>query len=304
MAAHVNIRRFVWADVAQLTVAFNEINGTVGTESENDVDFMRRYLSQPSCRGEDNAFVAQQGDQLIGFAVVFPELRIGRTVASGGVLGSYRGRGAGRMLLRRSVEHARGLGANVLHVQAPSDDEVAGGLLRSEALHKVRTYQTLRWESDSFEPPPIPTGYRPRPFVLGRDEERLAELQNAAFEGSWGFCPNTTEEVHARVRLGWSFPDGIVMLYDRDRPAAYNWTLRPRQDGASIGWISMTGVHPEYRGKGLGDAVIGEGIDLLRSAGVGRIELEVDSANMAARSLYRKAGFKKVGETFWFERSL
>ena len=110
MAAHVNIRRFVRADVAQLTVAFNEINGTVGTERENDVDFMRRYLSQPSYSGEDNAYVAHTGDQLIGFAVVFPELRIGRTVASGGVLVPYRGRGAGRMLLRRSVEHARGLG--------------------------------------------------------------------------------------------------------------------------------------------------------------------------------------------------
>ena len=66
----------------------------------------------------------------------------------------------------------------------------------------------------------------------------------------------------------------------------------------------MTGVHPDYRGQGLGKAVIGAGMALLKNNGVRRIELEGDSANTAARTLYLKLGFQKVGETTWFERDL
>ena len=208
------------------------------------------------------------------------------------------------MLLRKSVDHSRSLGAGILHIQTSSDNAVAHRLLQSEGFHKVRTYWSMRCEADDFEAPPIASGYSIRPFVLDRDEESLTRLQNAAFADSWGFCPNTTEETRARVRLKWSFPAGILMVHDGERPAGYNWTLRPRKDGASVGWISMTGVHPDYRGQGLGKAVIGAGMALLKNKGVRRIELEVDFANTAARRLYLKLGFQKVGETTWFERDL
>lgn len=304
MGTPVDIRRFVWADVAQFTAMFNEVNQLSGTERENDIEFMRQYLSQPSYGAEQNAFVAESGDRLTGFTVVFPELRIGRSVASGGVLVPDRNRGIGRMLLRRSVEHSRSLGAGILHVQTSSDDAIAQRLLQSEGFHKVRTYWSMRCEADSFEAPPMTSGYSIMPFVLDRDEESLTRLQNAAFADSWGFCPNTTEETRARVRLKWSFPDGILIVHDGERPAAYNWTLRARKDGASVGWIAMIGVHPDHRGQGLGEAVIGAGMALLKNKGVRRIELEVDSANAAARRLYVKLGFQKIGEATWFERNL
>jgi mycothiol synthase len=265
---------------------------------------MRQYLSQPSYRAEENAFVAESGDHLAGFTVVSPELPLGRSVASGGVPVSDRNRGIGRLLVRKSVEHSRSLGAGILHVQISSDDAVAQRLFRSEGFHKIRSYWSMRRDADSFEAAPMASGYSIRPFVLDRDEESLTRLQNASFADSWGFCPNTTEEIRARVRLRWSFPDGILMLNDGERPAAYNWTLRPRKDGASVGWIAMTGVHPDYRGQGLGEAVIGAGMALLKNRGVRHIDLEVDSANSAARGLYLKLGFKKVGETTWFEKDL
>ena len=66
----------------------------------------------------------------------------------------------------------------------------------------------------------------------------------------------------------------------------------------------MTGVHPDYRGRRLGRAVVAAGMQHLKRGRVDRIELEVDSENNAARELYLKLGFRKDRETVWFEKQL
>ena len=72
----------------------------------------------------------------------------------------------------------------------------------------------------------------------------------------------------------------------------------------STGWIGMTGVHPEYRGRGLGRAVLLAGITYLTENSVRTVELEVDDLNRSAKELYSSAGFREVGNSLWYERSL
>ena len=54
------------------------------------------------------------------------------------------------------------------------------------------------------------------------------------------------------------------------------------------------------------DAGVGTASDACATMeqGVDGIELEVDAANPSARELYLKLGFKKVGETVWYEKDL
>lgn len=54
-------------------------------------------------------------------------------------------------------------------------------------------------------------------------------------------------------------------------------------------------VHPEWRGKGLGERLLCKMIEVGISEGAKRAWLEVRPSNLVARSLYEKAGFKKVG---------
>ena len=89
---------------------------------------------------------------------------------------------------------------------------------------------------------------------------------------------------------------------DGDRPAGYNWTLMNENRFGKVGFVSMTGVHPEYRGNGLGTAVVVTGMEYLRQQGVDAIELEVDSENTPARELYLKLGYRQVHHSVWFER--
>ena len=298
----VELRRFEWADLDAVRRLFGEIGGTAGTAKEMDAELVRQILAHPSAAPEANLALATVGGRVAGFRQLFPEIPISRAVAAGGVLPEFRGRGVGRRLLRDAVSQAEALGVGVMHIQAAADDERARNLLESEGFSRVKEYWQMRWEGGELPALNLPDGFALRSFRLGEDEETLTNLQNAAFGEHWGFCPNTAEETAARVRIRNTDPDGIIFVMDSDKPAGYNWTLRNRNEHGSVGFVSMTGVHPSYRGKGLGTAVVVSGMRYLSERGVDAVELEVDSENTPALALYRKLGYRRVHVSAWHER--
>ena len=302
MDPDIDIRAFQWDDLESVTRLVNSIDGVEGTAMESDADLMRQTLAQPSVSPEDDIRVAHFGPHVAGFYMLHREVPIDRVVAVGGVLNEFRGRGIGRRLLRTAIEQVEGIGAGVLHIQTSVDARVARHLLESEGFERVKSYWQMRWEGDNLPDLALRPGFRLKPFRLGRDEAMLAELQNAAFGEHWGFCPNTVEEIAARVRMKISDPDGIIFVMDGSRPAGYNWTLKYENSHGKIGVVSMTGVHPSYRGNGLGMAVVVSGMQYLKDQGVEAIELEVDSENTPARELYLKLGYRQVSSSVWYER--
>jgi len=305
MASGLEIRRFEWKDVDQVTYLFNEINGISGSEKAFDTEFMRQCLSLPSSDPEEHCFIAELDSSPVGFALISYEKPIGRSVASGGVLKEYRNQGIGRQLVRTAIEHAESLkGVSVLHIEVSSDSEDARHLMESEGFQIVKNYWQMQWKHDEAPETTLPNGFSIRSFRLNQDEKALTELQNLSFGENWGFSPNTVEQISARVRLERGGPEGILFITDNDRPAAYNWTLISSNDQQSTGFISMTGVHPDYRGNGLGTAIVTAGIEYLKSKNVDCVELEVDSDNTPARELYLKLGFKKMREAVWYEKHL
>ncbi|MEA4963361.1 tRNA (adenosine(37)-N6)-threonylcarbamoyltransferase complex dimerization subunit type 1 TsaB [Lutispora sp.] len=61
------------------------------------------------------------------------------------------------------------------------------------------------------------------------------------------------------------------------------------------GHITNIAVHPEHRGKGIGDALVQAIIKIAVENGVKRMTLEVRPSNWAALNLYKKYGFKEAG---------
>lgn len=303
MAPSFNVRIFRWTDLESITAIFNDINGLGGTEKAFDVGFMRQFMSQPDMDPQEHCFVADLDDAVVGFALISYEAPIGRAVASGGVLGGFRRQGIGRELLKKALSHAEDLGVDVLHIEASSQGEAAQRMLESAGFHKAKGYWQMQWTGDISPTPSLPSGFSIRPFKIGQDEERLTQLQNLAFGDNWGFSPNTVDQISARVRLDRVTPEGILFITDNGKPAAYNWTMISADDSRATGFISMTGVHPDYRGRGLGKAIVAAGMQYLKGQGVDCIELEVDSDNAPARELYLKLGFRKVRETLWYEKS-
>lgn len=55
------------------------------------------------------------------------------------------------------------------------------------------------------------------------------------------------------------------------------------------------GVFPQYRGKGLGRALLHAGLAECARLGIAEVNLEVRQSNHTARALYEKLGFRPVG---------
>lgn len=59
--------------------------------------------------------------------------------------------------------------------------------------------------------------------------------------------------------------------------------------------ITNVAVHPDYRGQGIGNAMLAELMKKGRGRGISRYTLEVRAGNAPAIHLYEKLGFKSVG---------
>ncbi|MCX7845216.1 MAG: ribosomal protein S18-alanine N-acetyltransferase [Dictyoglomaceae bacterium] len=66
--------------------------------------------------------------------------------------------------------------------------------------------------------------------------------------------------------------------------------------------ITTIAVHPDFRGKGIGEALLDYVIELCRKNSIEEIVLEVRISNTIAQNLYFKKGFKKVGIRKWYYR--
>jgi ribosomal-protein-alanine N-acetyltransferase len=58
--------------------------------------------------------------------------------------------------------------------------------------------------------------------------------------------------------------------------------------------IASLAVHPDYRRRGVADALMRHTLRELRGAGFGRVELMVRTGNTAGAQLYRSLGFRRV----------
>jgi mycothiol synthase len=159
------------------------------------------------------------------------------------------------------------------------------------------------WRQEQLPQVLLPHGFSIRPFKAG-DAPTLTAVQNAAFAGSWGFCPNTVEQVEYRSAMTNTSPRGILFLCHGEQVAGYCWTCVVPLGSQTRGLISMVGVLPDYRRRGVGRPVLLAGMDYLRSIGVYDIGLNVDRDNAPALRLYNSVGFQKVRELHWFEINL
>jgi ribosomal protein S18 acetylase RimI-like enzyme len=77
-------------------------------------------------------------------------------------------------------------------------------------------------------------------------------------------------------------------------PVGYVGTIQGVIDRGPIGAIQNVGVAPDYRGLGLGRALVFKCLSGFREAGLRRVYLEVTAENASAVHLYRDLGFRRA----------
>ncbi len=298
----VTIRNFRLKDLVACVQLVNEIDKVDSSGRATCMERVTVRLGQPGYYPEADLFFAERDGLLLGYADIVRELEIGRVILSGAIHPGHRGQGLGRWLLETAVEHSRKLGARVVQIPVASGVPAGEQFLRRNGFRVVRRHWRMSIDKYRHRICPVPGGFELHRFVPG-DEESLCALQNRAFAGSWGFRPNTVAEIRYQVNIGGGHPEGILFLSDGERQVGYCWTMaHPAESGK--GQIKMIGVVPEYRGRGLGRALLVAGVSYLRGRGMKEIELTVDGNNIGAIRLYRSAGFKRTGIILWYQRRL
>ena len=293
------IRNFTWEDVPALAELSNLAGRRDGSDLDVTASSLMDKLRQPNLHPEQDCFLFEDAAQLRGYSLLQRELPIGRAVIEVEVHPDHRESGVEREIIVKGLERAKALGAPVLHICiAPS--AFWSSLLESESFKRIRQYWVMECEGEQLPQMELPQGYLIESFQPG-DEERLARTQNAAFEGCWGFCPNTVEEISYRLSVPQDDPPEIVFLSNQGNTAGYCWTAINRSSEKPVGFIEMVGINPDHRGRGLGRPTALAGMHQLNIRGARSIRLDVDDQNTPAKRIYTSIGFKKTQELHWFE---
>jgi len=265
---------------------------------------VRDALGRPNYTPEQDLFIAEMSGTVAGYLEIINETRIGRVILEGLVLPERRQQGIARKLYCQAASRMKALGVKVAHVNVREDNTIARLVLEKTGFHPVRCFYEMAVDIDI-----MPKYYASTPFlirhILAGEEAKLAEIQNRCFNGCWGYNPNTVEEIGYAVNTASNALEGICLALDKDSPVGYFWVrMEHDKQGKRRGRVSMLGVDPDYRGKGIGRELLLAGLAYLRSRRLRVAQLTVDSENMVAESLYRSVGFRKTDSSVWYEKAL
>jgi mycothiol synthase len=220
----------------------------------------------------------------------------------------HRRNGVATELVREVSRHAGKAGSRRMQVCIAQNNLPAKNLASRLGFKFIRYFQELKLDLDITQLPDL----KPSEYIirsLRPDEaEILTQLQNRAFADSWGFNPNTADEIAYRINLSSCSPKNILMAYLKNKPIGYCWTRIMIEENTTAdrmkGEIHMLGVDPKFRKKGIGRNVLLAGLAELNSSGVTIVELTADDTDAVALGLYKSVGFQVCSRIEWFEKKL
>ncbi|MQF64537.1 GNAT family N-acetyltransferase [SAR202 cluster bacterium AC-409-J13_OGT_754m] len=298
----LSIRTFQWDDIRAFVSLDRSIRLSKGEIAPTNPEIITEILGQPQINPEKNCFVLEINHEVVGYGILHHESPINRCVLELKVHPKYANTGAEQKLIENAIFESKILHAKVLHLQTGKTGYLTS-LLKRMGFSPIRKYWLMQWKSTKLQEHYPPDGFFFRHLSESKDIDSLTLLQNKAFDGSWGFSPNTREEIQYRTRMSNTKPGGIIFMCSEQDVCGYCWTFIINNGKSWTGTIAMIGIDPNHRSKGLGKPLLLEGLKFLHSRGVKYVELEVDSQNQPAIRLYSSLGFKTIAERHWFEIS-
>lgn len=116
------------------------------------------------------------------------------------------------------------------------------------------------------------------------DVAAILEVERASFTVPWSrqaFCGELDNNLYARYI--------VAELGDKIIGYAGMWIILDE------GHVTNIAIHPDYRGRHYGEAMVRQLMKLARDCGAVKMTLEVRVSNMIAQALYKKLGFEARG---------
>jgi ribosomal protein S18 acetylase RimI-like enzyme len=142
-----------------------------------------------------------------------------------------------------------------------------------------------------------------------RDADAVAEIARRLFSkdrfhADPRIAPRLADKAHeewARNSVLGKVADQTLVAVDADRIAGFHalkWLQTPR---GRVGLTVLIGISEEYRGRGVGKALLGAGLLTLQEGGAKQAWVRTESGNSPATRLYESFGFLQQTR-FWYLR--
>ena len=265
-------------------------------------------LGRPNFVPETDVFVAESSGKLVGCLNITLESGIQRALLDGLVHPHHRRKGIAAGLFSSGLQYIGKSGIPSGQVSVLETNIAARGLLKHLGFSFIRHFFEMRLNFSNVRLPAAGRGAANSRRLKPGEAYLLTEIQNRCFADTWGFNPNTEEEIAYRLNMHGRSPEDVILTCLDDLPVGYCWTVIDAEENKrrekSRGWIHMLGVDPHYRQQEIGRTILLNGLEDLRSRGIDTVELTVDYENPAACSLYESVGFEVYAKTAWYEKIL
>ena len=250
--------------------------------------------------GAVNAYIDRKRKEKMGFLRAL------------GVAPEFRKKGIGRRLAERAVESLKERRMESVQGWTRENKVVCKSLLESMGFNLIRVFSTMRRDLEII---PYNIGeYKElnmREMKANMDDIKLLNwLSNETFKEHFNFRPHTVEETKFWIEnKPWCDILGIFFSYLDDEPVGYVEagidSKFIKHKGIKRGWIISIGVLKPLRIKGIGTALMQQGMGFLKSKGMTDVELGVDDSNPTkAIELYKTVGFKTVYKDLTYLRKI
>lgn len=271
-------------------------------------DFLTERSGNSGKMQKHNIFLAEERGVIVGSCRLIRERPIGRAVLRLLTAPGCNGSSFAADLVLSALKKAEKLETKTVHTDLKEDDKDSRRLFSRLGFKPVRRYTEMTLNINNGVDFTAGNGIISCRHLQPGGEAELTKLQNRAFGGSWGFCPNTKSDIVQKLSERGFGHEGIILANTGEKTAGYCWTsvvMRPNgSKDVPVGRIHMLGLAPEFRGRGLSKPVLLSGLNHLARQGIKTIELTSDNENTAAGRLYSDMGFKPKETIVWYEKLL
>jgi GNAT superfamily N-acetyltransferase len=272
----------------------NLTTAEVNTETFDDPDY-----------NPNGAWLVFDGDRPIAYGIgVVEKERVEAGMNDGwvetDVVPEQRNKCAEEELMALTVDYlrSRGMARAIARIEETEGWKTA--LYLRSGFKSVRHFYRLALRDEATIPPrTMPPGIEVTHKLLKdmSDDEVaiMSEVVNDTFSGHFDFAPQPTSrwirwrdacEDPSMVSLAMT-ATGVAAVCIIEDSKGFN-----EERGVRSGWIDILGVRKPLRGRGIGAAMLVDGMTWLRSLGHDTIFIGVDAENEKALGLYRSLGFK------------
>lgn len=266
----------------------------VNTETFDDPDY-----------DTNGAWLVLDGDRPIAYGIgVVEKERVEAGMNDGwvetDVVPQERNKGAEEELMALTVNYLRSRGMARAIARIEETEEWKTDLYLRSGFKSVRHFYRLVLRGEApipprSMPPGIEVTHKLMKDMSDNEVAVMSEVVNDTFSGHFDFAPQPTSrwirwrdacEDPSMVSLA-ATASGIAAVCIIEDSKGFN-----EERGVRSGWIDILGVRKPLRGRGIGAAMLLDGMNWLRGLGHDTIFIGVDAENEKALGLYKSIGFK------------